>query len=503
MARAKRFRGSARIRGGKVALLLAALACAVSAQPPPEAGTTAPVQAPRRLIDLAARIQSRSHALAAIWPGYWPEDQAFILYDPEAGALLVSPGAHPASYAPLREADVPASLRGRLFFHRGRLPGMRRPFDIDLPIGDGRTAVIVDVSSEDILTLLFHEQFHSFQLAAFGPAAPQFVDPLAIRDRVAFAADAQVERRVLDAALAATTEASRSRRLRQYFALRRAREASVPEAVVRVERGFERSEGVAKYVDRRAHAIFSERPTALPALLRAELSPLVPSDSTPFLTTWFRSRAYGNGAALSYLLSLYDPAGWQRAVESGGQLDLLLERRIGPIRNPGRLAAAARAEFGHAAIAAALGPVIRAAERTEIKSVAEFLALAPVQLVVEMERTGTGFSGRALVPLSPAIVALPRADRLASNGPGVELAVEGRPVLLDSRGAGSTITVLLPAPPLLDGRTAPAGERRIEGGTIRGEGLDLRLDRPAIMTVEGNRIRIRVLPLPSGGPRTR
>lgn len=454
---------------------------------------------------LAARIARAAPQLSSIWPGYWPQEQAFIIHVKDQGAVLVSPGEPPAGFLPISGSELPPELAGRAFYHEGTMPSATRPFILDYPIGNGRTGVLVnaDPKAEETASLILHEQFHAYQSTAFKGREDQFVDPLAIKDRVAFAAAAETEKRILAAALKAKTLKERKELLRHYFALRRERESSVPSALRLVERGFERIEGTAKYVDRIAHAIlFGNGKADVEPLLVRELtkteprSSAVANSSAPFAGRWFRGRAYSTGAALSQLLTKYDPD-WRPKIEKGAKLDELLETHVGGGRNPAALAKAARERFGYEEALRTLGPLIREAEKKEIKSVKEFMALGGYAVALKTsnpvvdgkQRYGIGFQAMGILTLGPGITALPRAILFNMSGPSLELTVRESPLLMN----GETLTALLNGAPSIDGKgELPPGEHKLDKLHVSGEGYELRLDRPALLTVTPGSMEIRV-----------
>ena len=333
-----------------------------------------------RAIDLAARIVDRSGALARIWPGYWPESQAFIINLPGTGGLLIMRGNPPEGWEPMRARDVPRQLRGKAYFRRGEIEGATRPFILGFPLSGGQTAILVNPGKDvaDTAGLMFHEQFHAYQFSRFRiTTGSQFVSPTAVADRVAFAAAAEMERRILAAAVTAQAGAQRIELLRQFLAVRRAREAGLSPEALKEEQGFERTEGVARYVDRIAtHLIFRE--ASVEALLVELLRKSLVTESGQFAHVWFRERSYSTGAALTYLLSRLDPEGWRLAIQGGGVLTDLIEQKVGPAPDPARAAEAARRRFGYSALLTELETPLREAERNEIKTADDFRALEPV-----------------------------------------------------------------------------------------------------------------------------
>lgn len=359
-------------------------------------------------------------------------------------------------------------------------------------------AMLVNVSS-DTVTLLLHEQFHGYQATAFVGRHPQFVDPLAVKDRVAFAATAETERSILAAAVTANDQKQRKRLLRQYFALRRERERTLPFEVVKTEQGFERIEGTAKYVDRAASAVLSGGgESALPALIAEELNRKLGGSSAPYTTTWFRLRGYSTGAALTYLTSRFDAGDWRKKIEGGVAPGQMLEALVGavPVRGAEKLAEAARQRFSYGAKRRELEPQIRAAEKTEIKSVAEFLALGGIALVFEpggyAASARPGFSAQNMTLLSPSITALPRAMRFAVSADHFSVTVRERPVLLEA-GKAPRYTALLAATPEVEGLgKLSLGKHNFNKLRMRSEGYELEAKVPGTVIVEPHRILVRL-----------
>lgn len=451
------------------------------------------------LLSLAARIVDAAPRLATIWPGYWPPQQPFIMYVPAKGALLVSTGQKPDSFEAMVGPDVPQLLKGRAFWHSGDLSDVKRPFVIGYPIGGGTTAILADAarkSPETLTSLLLHEQFHGYQKSAFeGGGVSQFVDPLAISDRVAFAASAEIERRVLAKALGVEDPKARRELLQQYFSLRREREAAMPGEVVKVERGFERTEGTARYVDRAALAAIDGDPKRLPASLKTELLRPLASATGAFASHWFRSRSYSTGAAITYFISRLDRGDWRTKIEHGAAPDELLESLLGKpaAGQRAKLARNGRISFGYDAILRELEPAIRAGEKAEIKSVEEFLAPSPYRLILEAKAAGkgsVGFNGMNMAQLAQGTMALPKAEMFNFSAPSVSLSTRQLPVLMEE---GQRFTVLLPSAPEIIGLNAPAlGNHRLNSAIIRSNGIDLKVDKPVIVSISETSMTIRV-----------
>lgn len=494
------------------ALILAAtiLFAVFFASSAPASGAAAPAAAPApELLRLAAEVRKTGPKLARLWPGYWPPGQAFIIYRPGHGALLVADKAEeaPPSFVALPAPGLPKGLRGRAWFRPGDLQGVNRPFILGYPIGAGRKAVLVlaEEGAKDVGPLIFHEQFHDHQGKAFGHRlGSQFVGPKAVQDRAGFAAAAETERLILAAALAAKTKA-RTRLLHQYLALRRDREKALPPELIKVERQFEKIEGTAKFIDRAAAALAPGADRTLPALLAETLRLDLSANGEPFVEGWFRSRSYGVGAALTYFLRELDPKGWRTSVEGTVSLDERLAELtgFGSVGDPAGLAESARSRFAYERTRAGLEPKIRAAERGEIKSAEEFYALGAHRVLFEAKLAtkngtregGMGFATgpRGMTFLAEGHLVLPDPKVVDVTLPFAALTVRGRPFMSRS-GATNFYTILLPSGPSVNGGGALApGEHRFERLDLTAEGLKLSVERPVTVVVgEGETIvRIR------------
>lgn len=450
------------------------------------------------MVAIAARLVDAAPRLAQIWPGYWPAGQPFAIYLPGDGALLISTGERPDSYQPLQSSEAANSLKGRAFWHRGSLPEVQRPFVTDYPIGSGRTAILVKAAEADpdrIVATLLHEQFHVYQAKAFkGYAFDQFVDPLTIKDRVAFAAYAETERRILAKALGTEDPSGRRGLLQQYLALRREREAAMPAPVVGVERNLERVEGTAKYVDAAGQAAIAGGGARLKTLLVAELQRPLASKAGAFEMNWFRWRSYGTGAAITYFVSQLDKGDWRTRIKGGAMPDALLESLV-QMPAPAEAAALARRakeSFAYGTILRDLEPVIRAGEKAKINSVAQFLAGAPYHLVLDATAEAEGNAGWAsetMVQLGQQTIALPKASTFSYTAPAVSLAARNLPILME----GERYTVLSPSAPHIVGLDATAfGEHRLAALVVRGDGIDLKIDRPVVVTIAKTAMTIRL-----------
>ncbi len=70
------------------------------------------------LLGTAARMVRAATAVSRVWPGYWPQDQAFLLLLPPDMALLITTRAAPPEYQLLAGPSLPSELRARAYLRR-------------------------------------------------------------------------------------------------------------------------------------------------------------------------------------------------------------------------------------------------------------------------------------------------------------------------------------------------------------------------------------------------
>lgn len=443
----------------------------------------------------ANQILAHSEALARIWPGYWPEEQGFILYDPAHGAVLVGAEGRP------RSVD----------YRAGELPGAGTTFVFDYPAGTPNMMLItVRDDWADALDTLFHEQFHDFQTDAFDKAdrrhAGEYVELAAIPDRAAFTAAAELERRVLADALLAETDAQRADLSRRYIALRRAREATVGDTILAKERYLERSEGTAQYVGLMSTAVVlgHDAGSVADKLAQGLRRDLFANAEGGYSGNWFRARAYPVGGAIAMLLER-SGSDWKGRVQAGEPLDVVLEESLGVIDDAeqDRLAAATRADYGAEQLLVDITAALAASPRT-IETPADFTALGARRLVLEVtvprDRLSDGrqfSSTRKMIAVAPSAIAYLDVVNFRMEEPGITLGVQGLSIMAELLQAPSgepftkrfTIALdndfILPA---LD--ELPTGEHAIDTVEVEVEGLTLNIDRPATVAVSEEQITI-------------
>ncbi|HEV2735780.1 MAG TPA: hypothetical protein VGV85_13120, partial [Longimicrobiaceae bacterium] len=198
----------------------------------------------------AAAIVRAGPRVAELWPPYWAADRAFMLTrKADQAMLLVSPTPPGDGFAPLAGGDVPRVLRGRAYIRYG-FPeelAMSGGFTTAFPVaGTTVPSLPLDFSRDHFYFLAghFHEAFHAYQGRRFNEAAgvkSGFGRPVATSPRTGtaeFEARAEIERRILAAALRTTSADSLRPLLLGYLAVRHARSWGAPD-VQQVERAME------------------------------------------------------------------------------------------------------------------------------------------------------------------------------------------------------------------------------------------------------------------------
>lgn len=476
-------RPSLRIVAGLAALTWAGSAPAADAQSTADS-----------LTDQARTVLDHQAELSRLWPGYWPDGQAFILHDRAVGAVFAG-AASPSGPA----------------FRPGPLDGADAGFELDYPSGAPNTVVLAVTGPDSDLETLFHEQFHDFQHDAFrwrGPGGAEYLDLSLIPDLAGFAAQVEVERRVLADALQARDDDSRRRLARTYLTLRRERTAALPDAIDVIEAEREWGEGTAFYVGLQASAVVHRKPAdAVRDRLVAELRQNLLARPGDFVTNWFRWRAYGVGGAQAWLLDALG-ADWRDPVEDGERLNVVLERAVG--RADHRLADNARRRYNLPGLRDAAAAALAAAPPA-VSTRAGFMALAPRRLVLELDvpaarlgLVGTSFQSEGMAPIGEGVLALPHAAYFVATGEGARLKTAGlsvlheAPVVIVNGGSGLfRYTVLLDDFAGLESLTAlPPGEHRLDGLELRAEGLELDVTGPVGVEVTADQIAVRPVVAP-------
>lgn len=396
--------------------------------------TTPQTAAADDLLEMARRIDAKASGLANLWPGYWPDGQSYVLYERGVGAVFGGGAAR-------RAAD----------FRAGDLADARSSYDLDYPGGPPNTILLEVEGPSDDLETLFHEQFHDFQTDAFkwsGGGAGEFVDLSLISDLETYTSDLAFERHVLALALGAEEDGRRRQLARSYLTLRRTRQAGLATAVKDTEANRELVEGTAELIGLRAAALVADAPmeTVRTAIIDNLSAPML-SETQAYGTSVFRERAYGVGAALSWLLDDLMAPDWRSRVAAGETLHAVLENTIGSAAE-GELEGL-RWDHGYAALSRQMTGLLAA--NPPVLSTETFLERARHHFVVVLEYPATQlasvFFGGKMTMLARSTVALSPATELSVAAVGLTLDVRDRSVLLENSRVGDQrtdrVTVLL------------------------------------------------------------
>lgn len=430
----------------------------------------------------AVRVLSHQAALSRIWPGFWPDGQPFILHHPETGAVFAG-----------------AAAPGGPEFRPGPLPGADAGYELDYPSGVPDTVALKYEGDVADLSTLFHEQFHDHQTGTFlwtAGVQEEFVDTSLIPDLAAFAAAAEIERRVLVEALTARRPAERRRLAARYLALRSHRLSPLDPAIAKAEAYREWTEGTAEYVGVQGAAIVAEKPDGARDRIVEGLRRDLNSASGGFSINWFRWRAYSVGAGIAWLLDDFG-ADWRPKVEAGAHLDDLLAEAVGdPAASPD--AAALLRRYGYARLRREMAGKLDRAPQAPTSREA-FLASAPRRLAIEVAvpparaaELEMSFQADGMTPLPGGVLALTEVGYLIVRLGEVDLWVSDRPVLTEMAGPAARQIVLLQSFEGLDHFAASAG----------GEAAPLSLDlgwirlnaSAATVEVTDQEIRLRLTP---------
>lgn len=455
-----------------------------------------------RLVEAASKLVSVAPRLAKVWPGFWPANQAVILYNPGEVAILVSSQAPPAPFTAVPANLLPGELQGRLHLACGALPGLTGNFDTDYAVGETRAiAVKLEDTAYETLEVLFHEGFHKFQETEFARTTgadslalleePR-VDPDIIR-QAGFVASMELERRILAAAVAAPSHRQMKALARQYLAVRWKRTGALPTEVRHSELNIERKEGSASIVGHESAALAYGRSLDQPyAQLRMFLSEppaSLPAGDSAYAR--FRMRAFGSGAAIAWMLTRMG-IDWRSRLQGGASFETLLSEVVG--FDAPALAEDGAAQFGLASLLA-YAEKWRAA--TPEVTADDFYREGKVRLTVEFPASGTdapsysvSHAGLAAQPENNLLIFMQAHTAKLNYGP-VTLNAEGHPILVDQRGMPTiySFTLMLDSLPQVQGFGT---DRNGEYGTVVGEGLSIKIDAPATIERNGDSIKIKV-----------
>jgi hypothetical protein len=432
------------------------------------------------LTDVAQRIADAESELGAIWPGFWPAGQPFLLYQRNGSCVLVS-RTPPQSGFSADENDP------RLW--HGRCEGWRfRPaFLLEQSFG-GIAAPAVRVGrrwAPSVAEPLLHEAFHIHQAVHFAHVrhATLRFDLPARRDLVELKLH---ETALLIGALAHEERAERRRHVHLAQSLRAHRLARMDPVSASVEDHFMRVEGSAEWVGIAARRALE--PTLRDAAeLRSRWRMLDDSAGA----TWerlLRWQSYHSGAAA---LSLLETEGleWRQPLAAGAPPWQLLAEAFGAstLAHDEALAAAQRlnrwADIPR--LATELGRIERRSERALQRF--EGHRGHSLELLGPSRSFEIAFTARDIHSIGDGIL-IGDANPLVVESAWFRMDARRRPFrVLD---LGRQLVLLLSGAPRVEGcpgdgtRTCPAGS------VISGRGFELTLTAPTRLEPDGRILRL-------------
>lgn len=278
--------------------------------------------AARSLVEEARAIAGRAEDIARLWPGFWPAEQAFVLYRRDGECVMYSPLETPAGFDAVEEAQRQ--------LWRGHCTGsaFKAPILLAGEVGGVEAVgVLVEALRIGVPEFLLHEAFHAFQRTRFerrdsaGPDLNAFDFP-ADEDWMRWKLR---EALLLMEAVAKEEPPARHALIHLVLALRESRLQAMPAAAGELEDHYMRWEGTASYVERRLRGEVASADTAR-ALAVEVMKGAISFAPWEFL---LRVQSYYTGAAAGLLLDELGFADWQQRVMSGEPLYGLLAEATG------------------------------------------------------------------------------------------------------------------------------------------------------------------------------
>jgi hypothetical protein len=299
-----------------------------------------------------------------IWPGYRLAEIPALVTHPKVGEILMRHPAPPAGFVRVTDANglaaIPASLRAEPMWIRRGTTVFEIPQETSTSLGGVTTLVVSDrkalESADDAWCLgtVVHEGFHAWAGTRMKMAPSNEIDLADFPDLDPDVnAHLELEGRALEAAVradAADAADETEEQLVLFLAERLRRRARVPANAIAWEDGNELNEGLATYVEWRAHDLWAKQGVGAP--LAAALPKLADKkvfaahgeqillklrnlargtfnvNGSEFGPATVRYRGYDFGAALGRALDRVS-GDWKAQVAKGATLTDLLRAALG------------------------------------------------------------------------------------------------------------------------------------------------------------------------------
>jgi len=362
---------------------------------------------------------------AEIWPGYRLAEIPALVTHPKVGEILLRHPAPPAGFTKMdfaKEPAIPEALRAEPMWIRRGTTVFEIPQETSTSLGGVTTLVVSDrkalASADDAWCLgtVVHEGFHAWAGTRMKLAPSNELDLSDFPDLdPEVNAHLELEERALEAAVRAETADEAEEQLVLFLAERLRRRARMPANAIAWEDGNELNEGLATYVEWRAHdlwgkqgvgaplaaalpkladkKVFAERGEQILLKLRNLARGTFSVNGSEFGPATVRYRGYDFGAALGRALDRVG-ADWKGEVARGATLTDLLRAALGA---PADAELAERAdafekEAGYAALVLAKQAKAKDALAERERRIATVTAGAGTRVVLdfgELSKSGT------------------------------------------------------------------------------------------------------------------
>ena len=463
------------------------------------------------LVNAASAAVRVAPKVARRWRDYWSPKQSIIIYKPGNSAILISDVSPPLPFQPVNPASLPRELRGRTYFHRGALPGLAGNFNTEYPIGEiFAIAVKLESSIDETIDVLFHEGFHKFQEKNFarttGADSIKLHEEKRLDNKILsqpeFVAQMELERRILSRAVERVSSRDLKPLLRQYLSVRRQRIQNLPEDIRTAELNIERKEGTASIIGSEAASLVTGQKKIIPSRQVKTFisdSPWKPQDNSTYAR--FRSRSYGSGAIIAWILTRMN-VDWRQRSQQGASFETLLSEAINfKPQDASTLAQASLDQFN-------FKELLTEAEKWKSTlppeiTVADFYLKGKVRLVINIPTVkgkGIRFTGRgAGLPSEPeeGITIFLTSQSFSFDYRQISLLAENRPYMLNSTRAKHykhfEVTVMLDELPQITGFESGKPQIQwLDGGTIEGGGVKLKVERAATLDITQDSITVHI-----------
>lgn len=320
------------------------------------AGDELPVDPASLLLWREAVALVQAHE-AEIWPGYKLAEIPALVTHPKVGEILMRHPQPPAGFSKLDAASAPESLHDEPMWIRRGTTVFSIPQETSTNLGGVTTLVVSDrkalQDADDYWCLgtVVHEGFHAWAGTRMKLAPSNEIDLSDFPDLdAAVNAHLELEGRALESAVRTEAQDESEEQAALFLAERLRRRALMPKNAIDWEDGNELNEGLATYVEWRAHDLwakagvgevlqkalpklaetkgFAERGEQVLMKLRNLARGTFTVNGSTFGPAAVRYRGYDFGAAIGRVLDRVS-SDWKTSVAQGATLTDLLRKALG------------------------------------------------------------------------------------------------------------------------------------------------------------------------------